>query len=72
MLILKKCQKFHFGEGIVDGKWIKIRGKWYYWFVVLDQQTALPIFAQLLKTRSRWACRSRAHRTIGGGPKNGQ
>ncbi len=42
----------------IDEKWIKIRGKWYYWFVVLDQQTALPIFAQLLKTRSRWACRS--------------
>jgi transposase-like protein len=42
----------------IDEKWIKIRGKWFYWFVVLDQQTALPIFAQLLKTRSRWACRS--------------
>jgi transposase-like protein len=42
----------------IDEKWIKIRGEWYYWFVVLDQQTALPIFAQLLKTRSRWACRS--------------
>ena len=42
----------------IDEKWIKIRGKWYYWFVVLDQQTALPIFANLLKTRSRWAARS--------------
>ncbi len=42
----------------IDEKWIKIRGKWYYWFVVLDQQTALPIVANLLKTRSRWACRS--------------
>jgi transposase-like protein len=42
---------------IIDEKWIKIRGKWYYWFVVLDHKTGLPIVASLLATRSQWACR---------------
>jgi transposase-like protein len=41
----------------VDEKWLKIRGKWYYWFVVLDTQTGLPVLASLLPTRSKWACR---------------
>ena len=40
----------------IDEKWIKIKGQWYYWFVVLDQQTGLPIVAELMKSRSRWAC----------------
>ena len=41
----------------VDEKWLKIRGKWRYWFVVLDTQTGLPVLASLLPTRSKWACR---------------
>ncbi len=41
----------------IDEKWLKIKGKWYYWFVVLDQQTGLPILASLLASRSQWACR---------------
>jgi transposase-like protein len=41
----------------IDEKWLKIRGKWRYWFVVLDRQTGLPVLASLLPTRSRWACR---------------
>ena len=40
----------------IDEKWIKIKGQWHYWFVVLDHTTGLPIVAELLKSRSRWAC----------------
>ena len=40
----------------INEKWIKIKGKWHYWFVVLDQQTGLPFFAELMASRSRWAC----------------
>jgi transposase-like protein len=41
----------------IDEKWLKIRGKWHYWFVVLDSDTGLPVLASLLGTRSQWACR---------------
>lgn len=41
----------------IDEKWLKIRGKWYYWFVVLDSETGLPVLASLLGTKSKWACR---------------
>ena len=41
----------------VDEKWLKIGGKWHYWFVALDGQTGLPLLAHLLPTRSQWACR---------------
>ena len=40
----------------IDEKWIKIKGQWHYWFVVLDHTTGLPIVAELLKSRSQWAC----------------
>ena len=40
----------------IDEKWLKIQGKWYYWFVVLDLKTGLPILASLLETKSRWSC----------------
>ena len=40
----------------IDEKWIKIQGKWYYWFVVLDKKTGLPVVTELLQSRSRWAC----------------
>ena len=36
----------------VDEKWIKIRNHWYYWFVVLDVDTGLPLYQALLATRS--------------------
>jgi hypothetical protein len=32
----------------VDEKWLKIRGRWHYWFVVLDVATELPVLAALL------------------------
>src|SRR6266436_7135062 len=32
----------------VDEKWFKIRGRWHYWFVVLDVPTELPLLAALL------------------------
>jgi transposase-like protein len=41
----------------VDEKWLKIRGRWHYWFVVLDVPTELPVLAALLPSRGQWACR---------------
>jgi transposase-like protein len=41
----------------VDEKWLKIRGRWHYWFVVLDVDTELPVLAALLPSRGQWACR---------------
>jgi len=41
----------------VDEKWLKIRGRWHYWFVVLDVVTELPVLAALLPSRSQWTCR---------------
>jgi transposase-like protein len=41
----------------VDEKWLKIRGRWHYWYVVLDAATELPVLAVLLPSRSNWACR---------------
>ncbi|MBI4753803.1 hypothetical protein HY793_05500, partial [Candidatus Desantisbacteria bacterium] len=33
----------------IDEKWLKIRGKWHYWFVVLDKETSLPILSNFQK-----------------------
>jgi transposase-like protein len=41
----------------VDEKWLKICGRWHYWFVVLDVATELPVLAALLPARRQWACR---------------
>lgn len=41
----------------VDEQWLKIRGRWHYWFVVLDVPTELPVLAVLLPSRGQWACR---------------
>jgi transposase-like protein len=41
----------------IDEKWMKIKGKWYYWFVVFFHSTGLPLLGSLLATRSQWACR---------------
>ena len=41
----------------IDEKWLKLRGRWQYWFVVLDVPTELPVLAVLLPSRSQWACR---------------
>jgi hypothetical protein len=41
----------------IDEKWLKVRGKWYYWFVVLDADTELPVLASLLGTTNKWSCR---------------
>ncbi len=41
----------------IDEKWMKIRGRWHYWYVVLDVPTELPILAALLPSRTKWACR---------------
>jgi transposase-like protein len=40
----------------IDEKWLKIRGKWLYWFVVLDTETGLPVLAALLPSTGKWAC----------------
>lgn len=41
----------------VDEKWIKIPTRWHYLFVSLDDDSALPVFHDLLPTRTKWACR---------------
>jgi transposase-like protein len=41
----------------VDEKWLKIRGRWHSWCVVLDVPTARPVLAALLPSRSPWAGR---------------
>ncbi len=40
-----------------DEKWLKIRGRWHSWCVVLDVATELPVLAARLPSRSPWACR---------------
>jgi transposase-like protein len=40
----------------IDEKWLKLRQQWYYWFVVLDEETTLPILWHVLPTRTTWAC----------------
>lgn len=41
----------------IDEKWIKIRGKWHYWFVALDTDTCLPVMDTLLPNQGKWSCR---------------
>ena len=41
----------------VHETWLKIRGRWQYWFVVLDVPTALPVLTALRPSRSPWAWR---------------
>jgi len=50
-------QKVRVGVAYADEKWLKIRGKWHYWFVVLDQATELPLVDLLSPRRSGWVCR---------------
>ena len=40
----------------VDEKWIKIKGHWQYWFVVLDAATEIPVLSYLSPTRSGPVC----------------
>lgn len=42
---------------LVDEKWLKLRGKWYYWFVAIEASTCLPLACYLSPTRSAWVCR---------------
>jgi len=44
-------------KAYIDEKWLKIQGKWHYWFVVLDVTTGLPVLASLLPSTGKWACR---------------
>jgi transposase-like protein len=41
----------------LDEKWIKIRKTWHYLFVSVDHDSGLPLFHDLLPTRTTWACR---------------
>jgi transposase-like protein len=50
-------ERIHAPMVYVDEKWLKLRGRWHYWFVVLDVATELPVLATFLPSRSPWACR---------------
>ncbi len=41
----------------VDEKWIKIKGKWHFWFVAVDAESGIPILGLLLPSQNQWACR---------------
>jgi len=41
----------------IDEKWIKIKGRWHYWFVAVDVDTGLPVIEHLLRSQTKWACR---------------
>jgi hypothetical protein len=41
----------------IAAKWLTLRGRWHYWFVVLDVPTELPGLAAVLPSRRPWACR---------------
>jgi transposase-like protein len=41
----------------IDEKWLKICKKWHYLFVSVDHDSGLPLFHELLPTRTKWACR---------------
>jgi hypothetical protein len=43
--------------GSGEEKWLKIRGRGHYGFVVLDGATALPVLAVRLPSRGQWAWR---------------
>jgi len=40
----------------LDEKWVKIKGRWHYWFVALDGGTELPLVEELMTRRTRWTC----------------
>jgi len=39
----------------LDEKWLKIKGQWHYWFVVLDKESGLPLVTSLLASKSKWS-----------------
>lgn len=49
-------QRVKGGVLYMDEKWIKIKGKWHYWFVALDAETGLPIWQELMPATSQWHC----------------
>jgi len=51
------AQQVRGGIAYADEKWVKLRGTWHYWFVVLDEATALPLVDFLSASRSGWVCR---------------
>jgi hypothetical protein len=48
--------RVHASRVYADEKWLKIRGRWYSWFVIFDVPTELPVLAALLPSRGQWAC----------------
>jgi len=41
----------------IDEKWLKIRKHWHDLFVAVAHDSGLPVFHDLLPTRTTWACR---------------
>ena len=48
----------------IDEKWLKIQGKWLYWFVVLDTETGFPVLAALLPSTGKYP-QANIHRQMG-------
>jgi transposase-like protein len=44
------------GHLLIDEKWLKIRGRWWFWFVAVDDETGLPLLNRLLPTQGSWSC----------------
>lgn len=40
----------------IDEKWLKIKGRWFFWFAAVDDETGLPLLNRLLPTRDTWSC----------------
>lgn len=57
MIKQKVVEQVRLGILYVDEKWVKIKGKWHYWFVALDEKTEIPLVCYLSPTKSRWVCR---------------
>jgi transposase-like protein len=40
----------------VDEKWLKIKKRWHYWFVVVDESSGIPILTSLQPSRGKAVC----------------
>ena len=41
---------------LIDEKWVKITGCWWFWGAALDDETGLPVLTRLLPSQGTWSC----------------